>query len=87
MPLPKRKNMTLREQETAAKAQCHDWNTAHPEGAAVLYEELLGSGEKIQTRTCGKAFVMCCEPVIMVDDVSGAVSLDHCTVVTEHAAA
>lgn len=87
MPLPKRKNMTLREQETAAKAQCHDWNTAHSEGATVLYEELLGSGEKIQTKTCGKAFVMCCEPVIMVQDVSGAVSLDHCAVVAEHAAA
>lgn len=71
----------------AAKAQCHDWNTAHSEGATVLYEELLGSGEKIQTKTCGKAFVICCEPVIMVEDVSGAVSLDHCTVVAEHAAA
>lgn len=87
MPLPKRKNMTLGQQETAAKAQCHDWNTAHPEGATVLYEERLGSGRKIQTRTCGKAFVMCCEPVIMVEDVSRAVSLDHCSVVTVHAAA
>lgn len=87
MPQPKRKNMTLREQETAAKAQCYDWNTAHPEGAPVLYEELLGSGEKIKTKTCGKAFVMCCEAVIMVEDVSGAVSLDHCTVVAAQAAA
>lgn len=87
MTLPKRTNMTLREQETAAKAQCHDWNTAHPEGAAVLYEELLGSGEKIKTKTCDKAFVMCCEPVIMVENVSGAVSLDHCTVVADNAAA
>lgn len=57
MSLPKRKNMTLREQETAAKAQCHDWNTTHPEGAAVFYEELLGSGEKIKTKTRGKAYV------------------------------
>jgi len=52
----------------------------------VTYEELLGSGESIQTKTCGRAFVMCCEPVIMVEDVSGAVSLDHCTVVAEEAA-
>lgn len=82
-----RKNMSLREQETAAKAQCHDWNAAHPEGVAVLYEELLDSGEKIQTKTRGKAFVMCCDPVIMVEGVSGAVSLDHCTVIADHAVA
>lgn len=87
MPLPKRKNMTLREQETAAKAQCYDWNAKHQEGVVVTYEERLGSGETIQTKTSGKAFVMCCEPVIFVEDVSGAVSLDHCTVVAESAAA
>lgn len=87
MPLPKRKNMTLREQEAAAKAQCYDWNATHQEGVTVNYEERLGSGETIQTKTCGKAFVMCCEPVIMVEDVSGAVSLDHCTFVAENAAA
>jgi len=87
MPLPKRKNMSLREQETAAKAQCFDWNDKHQEGVAVTYEERLGSGETIQTKTNGKAFVMCCEPVIFVEDVLGAVSLDHCTVVTESATA
>lgn len=81
MPLPKRKNMTLREQEAAAKAQCHDWNSQYTEGVTVKYEELLGSGETIQTKTRGRAFVMCCEPVIMVEDVSGAVSLDHCAVI------
>lgn len=58
----------------------------YKEGVTVTYEELLGSGESIQTKTCGRAFVMCCEPVIMVEDVSGAVSLDHCTVVAEEAA-
>jgi len=87
MPLPKRKNMSLREMEQAAKAQCYDWNTKHQEGVLVTYEERLGSGETIQTKTRGNAFVMCCEPVIFVDDVSGAVSLDHCTVVARNAAA
>lgn len=87
MPLPKPKNMTLRQREAAAKVQCYDWNAEHQEVVTVTYEERLGSGETIQTKTCGRAFVMCCEPVIMVEDVSGAVSLDHCTVVAEHAAA
>ncbi|NAP32654.1 hypothetical protein [Pseudomonas syringae] len=87
MPLPKPKNMTLREREAAAKVQCYDWNAEHQKGVTVTYEERLGSGETIQTKTCGGAFVMCCEPVIMVEDVSGAVSLDHCTVVVQHAAA
>lgn len=86
MPKPKRPNTTLREQEDAAKIQCYDWNAQYKEGVTVTYEELLGSGESIQTKTCGRAFVMCCEPVIMVEDVSGAVSLDHCTVVAEEAA-
>lgn len=27
MPKPKRPNMTLREQEDAAKIQCYDWNS------------------------------------------------------------
>lgn len=66
MPKPKRPNMTLREQEDAAKIQCYDWNAQYKEGVTVTYEELLGSGESIQTKTCGRAFVMCCEPVIMV---------------------
>ncbi|WOF81677.1 hypothetical protein P5704_027765 (plasmid) [Pseudomonas sp. FeN3W] len=87
MPHAKPKNMTLRQREVAAKAQCYDWNAEHQEGVTVTYEERLGSGETIQTKTCGRAFVMCCEAVIMVEDVSGAVSLDHCTVVTEHASA
>lgn len=83
MPLPKPKNMTLRERETAAKAQCYDWNAKHQGETSVTYEERLGSGETIQTHTNGQAFVMCCEAVIFVADVSGAVSLDHCTVIAE----
>ncbi|NMZ14663.1 hypothetical protein HBO07_25660 [Pseudomonas proteolytica] len=79
--------MIFRQREAAAKVQCYDWNAEHQEGVTVIYEERLGWGETIQTKTCGRAFVMCCEPVIMVEYVSGAVSLDHCTVVAEHAAA
>ncbi|QED83624.1 hypothetical protein PSYTB_07965 [Pseudomonas amygdali pv. tabaci str. ATCC 11528] len=45
-----------------------------------------GLGKQHYKRAC-KAYVMCCEPVIMVEDVSGAVSLDHCTVVAGHAVA
>lgn len=83
MPLPARKNMSLREQETAAKVKCYDWNAKHQDRTTVTYEERLGSGEVIQTETNGQAFVMCCEAVIFVSNVSGAVSLDHCTVITE----
>ncbi|HBO1483922.1 MULTISPECIES: hypothetical protein [Pseudomonas] len=42
MPKPKRPNMTLREQEDAAKIQCYDWNAQYKEGVTVTYEELLG---------------------------------------------
>lgn len=80
MPIPKPKRMSLRQRELEAKAQCHDWNTANPPGTAIHYEDLLGSGEKILTKTCGRAYVMCMEAVIMVEDVSGSVSLDHCEV-------
>lgn len=83
MPLTKPKNMSLRAQETAAKAQCYDWNAKHQGDTRVTYEELLGSGETIQTVTSGGAFVMCCQAVIFVADVSGAVSLDHCTAIAE----
>jgi hypothetical protein len=73
--------MNVRQQEVHAKAQCHDWNTQNPNGAVVSYEELYQKGETHRGHTCGKAFVMSCQAVIFVDGISGAVSLDHCTVV------
>lgn len=79
MPAPKR--MSLRAQETQAKAQCYDWNKKYPAGVCVSYQELLGRGETHRAKTTGAAFVMCCQAVIFVEGLSGAVSLEHCTAV------
>ncbi|PMY80293.1 hypothetical protein C1X72_15505 [Pseudomonas sp. FW306-2-2C-D06B] len=79
--MPKPTNMSFEEQELHAKAQCHDWNTDYPHGALVSYEELIGQGETHRAETRGKAWVMCGQAVIFVDGLSGAMSLDHCTVI------
>lgn len=77
--MPKPNRMSLREQETHAKAQCYDWNQKHTGETLVSYEELLGRGETHRAVTNGQAFVMSCQAVIFVEGISGAVSLDHCT--------
>ncbi|BAW26885.1 MULTISPECIES: hypothetical protein [Pseudomonas] len=79
--MPQPSNRTFEEQELHAKAQCYDWNSDYPKGALVSYEELLGQGETHRAETRGKAWVMCGQAVIFVDGLSGAVSLDHCTVI------
>ncbi|EMT5600126.1 hypothetical protein ACF8LF_00015 [Pseudomonas putida] len=79
--MPQPSNRTFEEQELHAKAQCFDWNSDYPHGALVSYEELYGQGETHRDETRGKAWVMCGQAVIFVAGLSGAVSLDHCTVV------
>lgn len=81
--MPQRKQMSLKQMETQAKAKCFDWNNQHPDGATVSYESVLGRGETHRCKTEGKAFVSSCEAVIYIEDVSGYVSLEHCTVVAE----
>ncbi|MCE1020950.1 MULTISPECIES: hypothetical protein [Pseudomonas] len=79
--MPKPTTMSFEQQELHAKAQCHDWNTTYKHGALVSYAEIYGQGETHRAETRGNAWVMCGQAVIFVDGLSGAVSLDHCTVV------
>lgn len=79
--MPVQKRMTLRQQETQAKANCFDWNAKHPAGTPVSYEEIFGRGETHRTKTSGEAFVSSGEAVVFIEGVSGYVSLEHCTVV------
>lgn len=84
--MPPRKQMSLKQMETQAKAACFDWNNKHPDGALVSYESIIGRGETHRAKTNGAAFVSSCEAVIFIDGVSGYVSLEHCTAVAEPAA-
>jgi hypothetical protein len=81
--MPARKQMSLKQMEVEAKAKCFDWNAKHQEGTTVSYESVLGRGETLRTKTNGEAFVSSCEAVIFIEGVSGYVSLDHCTAVSE----
>lgn len=83
--MPPRKQMSLKQMETQAKAACFDWNNKYPDGATVSYESVLGRGETHRCKTNGKAFVSSCEAVIFIEGVSGYVSLEHCTAVAEAA--
>lgn len=83
--MPPRKQMSLKQMETHAKALCFDWNNKYPDGATVSYESVLGRGETHRCVTNGKAFVSSCEAVIYIESVSGYVSLEHCTVVADEA--
>lgn len=85
--MPAQKRMSLKQMETQAKAQCFDWNAKYPEGTTVSYESILGRGETCRTTTKGEAFVSSCTAVVYVQDVSGYVSLEHCTPVADREAA
>lgn len=84
MPAP-RKNLSLKQLETQAKAACFDWNNKYPAGVLVSYESIIGRGETHRGRTRGEAMVQPCEAVIFIDGKSGFVSLDHCTVLEQPA--
>lgn len=77
--MPARKQMSLKQMEVQAKAQCFDWNAKYPKGTTVSYEALKGRGETHRTKTSGEAFVSSCEAVIFIEAVSGYVSIEHCT--------
>lgn len=83
--MPPRKQMSLKQMETQAKANCFDWNGKHQAGTTVSYEAVLGRGETHRTKTSGEAFVSSCEAVIFIEAVSGYVSLEHCTAVADEA--
>lgn len=85
--MPPRKQMSLKQMEANAKAACFDWNNKYPAGATVSYESVLGRGETHRCKTNGKAFVSSCEAVIFIEDVSGYVSLEHCTALADEVAA
>ncbi len=82
-----RKNLSLKQLETLAKAACFDWNNKYPDGALVSYESIIGRGETHRGRTRGEAMVQSCEAVIFIEGKSGFVSLEHCTAVPEGAPA
>lgn len=78
-----RKQMSLKQMETQAKAACFDWNNKHPVGTMVSFEEVVGRGETHRSMTRSPASVMSCEAVIWIEAQSSCVSLDHCTVVED----
>lgn len=78
--MPARKQMSLKQMETIAKAKVYDWNERHPNGAFVSYESIIGQGETHRGWARGGAMVQSCEAVIFIEGYSGFVSLEHCTV-------
>lgn len=80
MPAPK-KRMNLRQQEAHATNLVAQWNQKYPHGALVSYEDIKGRGESVRCNTRGQAYVMCCEPVVHLEQWSGSVSLEHCTAI------
>lgn len=84
--MPPRKQISLKQMEINAKAQCFDWNGKHPAGTLVSYESIIGRGETRRAKTSGEAFVSSCEAVIYIEGVSGYVSIEHCTAVAEEVA-
>lgn len=84
--MPAQKRMSLKQMEVQAKALCFDWNETSPAGTTVDYESVLGSGNTVRTKTRGAAFVSSCSAVVFLEDVSGYVSIEHCTPVAEQVA-
>lgn len=80
-----RKQMSLKEMETRAKAACHEWNEKYPDGVLVSFEEIIGRGETHRGHA-GKAMVQSCEAVVFIQGKAGFVSLEHCTPIEEQAA-
>ncbi|WP_240998617.1 hypothetical protein [Pseudomonas viridiflava] len=84
--MPAQKRMSLKQMEVQAKALCFDWNETSPAGTTVDYESVLGSGKTVRTKTRGAAFVSSCSAVVFLEDVSGYVSIEHCTPVADQGA-
>lgn len=80
------KRMSLKQMEVHAKALCFDWNEKHPAGTTVDFESVRASGKTVRTKTNGAAFVSSCSAVVFLQDVSGYVSIEHCTPVAEEVA-
>ncbi len=78
-----RKQMSMKQMETMAKAACHDWNEKYPKGTMVSFESIIGQGETHRGRTCGEAMVQSCEAVVFLEGKSGFVSIEHCTPLAE----
>lgn len=76
MPAPKR--------PTAAQLQrqVDNWNTKHPVGTAVSFEEIVGRGETLRTSTRDEASVFGGHTaVVLLEGKSGFVDLGHCKAV------
>jgi len=80
-----RKQMSLKQQETLAKAACHAWNEKYPDGVVVSFEEIIGRGETHRGKA-SQAMVQSCEAVVFIQGKSGFVSLEHCTPIEDPAA-
>lgn len=58
--------------------QVNNWNAKNPIGTPVYYYPTLKDKTPKQTKTRSTAWIMSCHSaMIMIDGVSGGVSLDH----------
>lgn len=87
-PVTRLTKRQAKEQQLAAENAARAWNARHAIGTRVRYWRKLRYGPTLDTATRSEAWVLPCgEPVVLLDRVSGAVSIHHLTPASELPAA
>jgi hypothetical protein len=58
-----------------------EFNVTHPIGTKVYYEPVLGHGHAHATATRSEAWEVCGSVIVMVNGVTGGVSIKHLTLI------